>query len=196
MKLSTKRLLAYLIDMAIIFILVMLINLFIGPNKYENDLKNLNEKYVLKEVSFVEYKNQYINLSNSIDKENIVINIFATILIITFFVIIPYYNNGQTYGSKIMKIKIKKEKLTIFDLIIRSIIVNGLGYMLLMFILLGLFEGDIYFILVNFLAFCQISVVIINGFMILYKKEHISLADVLTNSRIEEIKWESLQNKN
>lgn len=187
MKLSTKRLFAYIIDMFIVLFLTLLVNLFIGPNKYEEELKVVNEQYALKEISFVDYKNEYMTLTHSIDKENITINIFTTILITISFVIVPYFNKGQTLGSKFLKIKIEKENLRLIDLFIRAIIVNGLGYMLIMFILLFL-NNDIYFVLINFLAFCQILVVIINVFMILYKKEHISLADVLTNSRIEEIK--------
>ena len=63
-----------------------------------------------------------------------------------------------------------------------------------MFLILFLTTNKIYFILINLLGIFQISVVIINGFMVLYKKE--GIADKLTKTRIEEIKWENLQNKN
>lgn len=188
MKLSTRRLLAYLIDMVIILIFILLINFIIGPNKYEEELKIVNEEYSLNQIKFTDYKDEYISLTHKIDKSEVLSNSLSTILIIIIFIVIPYKKNGQTIGSKVLKIKIKKEKLTILDLLVRGVVVNGLGYMLIAFIILFLVKDDIYFVLINFLAFCQISVVIINGFMVLYKEEHIGLTDILTNSRIEEIK--------
>lgn len=148
MKLSIKRLLAYLIDMAVVFVLFLMVGAFVKPNIYEQKLKELNEQYVLKNVDFKQYKDEYITITQEIDKSNFSVNLVTTIFIIIVFIIIPYFKNGQTIGLAIMKIEINKKNLS--SLFIRSLIVNGLGYMLLMFSILFLVNDSIYFVLINF----------------------------------------------
>ena len=114
------------------------------------------------------------------------INIVGTLLIIVSFVIIPIINNNQTLGQKLLKIN-KNKPLRIDDLVGRAVIVNGLGYMIFMFIILYLTSDNIYFILINILGFFQILMIIINSFMVIYSKEKRGIADYFTNTRIEEI---------
>ena len=114
------------------------------------------------------------------------INIIGTLLIIVSFVIIPIINNNQTLGQKLLKIN-KNKPLRIDDLVGRAVIVNGLGYMIFMFIILYLTSDNIYFILINILGFFQILMIIINSFMVIYSKEKRGIADYFTNTRIEEI---------
>ncbi|MEG2322597.1 MAG: RDD family protein [Bacilli bacterium] len=189
MKLSTKRLLAYIIDTVLILIIIMSLKSLLPQNKYEHELGNLNENYIENKIEFNEYKVNYINIIHNIDKSQIGINILLTILLIISFVIIPLLNKGQTLGCKLMKIRItSSNKLNMDDLIKRSIIMNGTGYMFLMFIILFFVSSNIYFILINIFAFLQIIVVIVSGFMVLYSKQHQGIADILTKTRIEEIK--------
>ena len=116
------------------------------------------------------------------------INIIGTLLIIVSFVIIPIINNNQTLGQKLLKIKISKNKpLKIDDLVGRAVIVNGLGYMIFMFIILYLTSDNIYFVLINILGFFQILMIIINSFMVIYSKEKRGIADYFTDTRVEEI---------
>ena len=114
------------------------------------------------------------------------INIVGTLLIIVSFVIIPIINNNQTLGQKLLKIN-KNKPLRIDDLVGRAVIVNGLGYMIFMFIILYLTSDNIYFILINILGFFQILMIIINSFMVIYSKEKRGIADYFTDTRVEEI---------
>ena len=114
------------------------------------------------------------------------INIVGTLLIIVSFVIIPIINNNQTLGQKLLKIN-KNKPLRIDDLVGRAVIVNGLGYMIFMFIILYLTSDNIYFILINILGFFQLLMIITNSFMVIYSKEKRGIADYFTNTRIEEI---------
>lgn len=194
MNIVTKRFLSYLLDMFIIFIILFLIKQLLPVNNYEIELNNLNELYVEKKIDSELYLNQFTSITHNIDKTNFGINLFGAFLIIINFIIIPYLTKGQTIGQKIFKLKIKKKNLSIEDLAGRAVIINGLGYLIFMFIILFIATNQIYFILINLLGFLQILVVIINAFMVSYKRE--GIADKFTNTRIEEIKWENLQNKN
>ncbi len=186
MKLIYKRLLAYIIDMIIIIICLSLTNMFLKDNEYKNQLISLNEQYSANQIDFTNYKNEFIKLNHEIDKANIIVNVSMVIIIIVFMVLLPYFKDGQTIGLRLMKLKITKDKLTIKDLLIRNFIATGLGHLILMFLLL-LLNSNIYFVLINFLAFCQVLVVIINSFMISYSYKHLGLTDILTNSKVEEI---------
>ena len=194
MNIVTKRFLSYLLDMFIIFIILFLIKQLLPVNNYEIELNNLNELYIEKKIDSSIYLNQFTSITHNIDKQNFGFNLFGAFLIIINFIIIPYLTKGQTIGQKIFKLKIKKKNLSIEDLAGRAVIINGLGYLIFMFIILFIATNQIYFILINLLGFLQILVVIINAFMVSYKRE--GIADKFTNTRIEEIKWENLQNKN
>ena len=194
MSIVSKRFLSYLLDMFIIFIILFLIKQLLPVNNYEIELNNLNELYVEKKIDSEIYLNQFISLTHNIDKQNFGINLLGFFLIIISFIIIPFITKGQTIGQKLFKLKIKAKNLDIKDLSGRAVIINGLGYLIFMFIILFIATNKIYFILINLLGFFQILVVIINAFMVLYYKE--GIADKITTTRIEEIKWENLQNKN
>ena len=188
MNIASKRFLAYILDMFMIFIILFLLKSLMPVNKYEIELSNLNESYLEQKIDVNEYINNLKIITLNIDKENIEINIAGTLLIIVSFVIVPIINNNQTLGQKLLKIKISKNKpLRIDDLVGRAVIVNGLGYMIFMFIILYLTSDNIYFILINILGFFQILMIIINSFMVIYSKEKRGIADYFTNTRIEEI---------
>ncbi len=187
MNIAVKRMLAYLIDMALIFIIVSLIKLALPINQYEIELNNLNEKYLEQKINIDDYFNESIILAHNIDKNNLGINIIGTVLIVIFFVIIPFMSNGQTIGQKILKIKTTKKNIQLEDYVGRAVIINGLGYMFFMFIILYLTNDNIYFILINLLGFFQILVVIINAFMVLYSKNRQGIADKFTGTRIEKV---------
>lgn len=186
MNIVLKRFLSYLLDMFIIFIILFLIKQLLPVNNYEIELNNLNELYIEKKIDSGLYLNQFISITHNIDKQNFGINLFGAFLIIINFIIIPYLTKGQTIGQKLFKLKIKKKNLEIEDLVGRAVIINGLGYLLFMFIILFIATNKIYFILINLLGFLQILVVIINAFMVLYYKK--GIADKITKTRIEEIK--------
>ena len=185
MNIKVKRLLAYLIDSLIIFMILFLLNLMFKNN---NELINIIEMYFDGQISFNEYFEQYKMIIHAIDKSDIIINIVNIILIIIMFVVIPYFNNHQTIGQKIMKIKFFKENnIKLEDLINRAVIINGLGYMLFMVIILYLTGDNLYFILINLFGFFQILVAIISAFMVLYRKDGLAIQDLLTNTKVKEI---------
>ena len=87
-----------------------------------------------------------------------------------------------------IKIKPKKEKLTLTALIIRNIIVNGLGYTLLSIILLFIFPSNLYFIILSILGIIQFLLVITSCFMIIYRKDLRGLEDIFSQTNVVSIK--------
>ena len=182
-----KRFCAYLIDILIIFSLTFFIDTTF-KNEYDLELSILNQRLFENRIDKKEYFESYKHLIHESDKKNIGVNIASTVIIMIFTVLIPYCMN-TTIGYKIFKLKIYSDNvLTKNDLIGRSVLLYGLGFMLFMFMILYIPNDNIYFILINLFSFLQLLVVIISAFMVLYSYKHLSIADRFTNTRIEEIK--------
>lgn len=188
MKINTKRLLSYTLDMAILLLLVIVLKSIWATNPYEVELNKINEQYLNEVITKEEYHQSYTYLVHQIDKQDLAFNIVTTFILIIWFIIIPYLNKGQTLGQKVLKLKTVGDPLTFEQLVGRCVVINGLGYLLLMFIILYLTNDQVYQILINIFAFFQIIVVITHGFMVLYRKNYLGLADIITKTRIEEIK--------
>lgn len=188
MKISTRRLLSYIIDIGILLLIMVFLKSIWWQNPYEIELATKNEQYLSEVITKEEYKTSYRTLLHQIDKQDIGFNIITTVILVIWFIIIPYLNKGQTIGQKIMKVKTVGNPLTLEQLVGRCVVINGLGYLLFMFIILYLTSDMVYQILINIFAFFQIIVVITHGFMVLYKKDYLGLADTITKTRIEEIK--------
>jgi len=186
-----KRFVAYLIDLLIIgFILGMVVTFkekdeeVIELNK---DLNLVEELYVNEEISYDDYFERVTVIIQDIDKECVVYTVVNILLIVGYFIILPFLCNGQTLGKRIFKIKIEsneKEKLSIVNYIIRNIIINGLGYMVLMLLILYLLPSKTYFIFESIFSFIQITLVIISVSMVLYRKDKRGLHDILSGTKV------------
>lgn len=109
----SKRLSAYLLDIFLIYFLLTLISniRFINPS-YNNLMETSNEytdtleKYESKEISEEELLTLNKDYVYKITKYSISTNIACILVIFAYFGLFQKYNNGQTLGKKIMKIKV------------------------------------------------------------------------------------------
>ena len=189
-----RRFLAYIYDSCLLT-LVLLFTAFIIPTStrlddLNEDLKELQKEYLGEKVTDKEYFDRYSDISYEIDRENVPYSIINVIYVLVFFIFIPIKNNGMTLGMSKFGIRIKKNKgkLTTNDLIIRNFIVNGLLYMLLVLMLLYVLPKSIYFYGITIFGFLEFLLVIISAFMVLYRHDQRGLQDILTNTKIEEVK--------
>lgn len=187
-----KRLSAYILD-ALIFSLIFGIFTMIIPesNNVTNlngQLSDLSESVLKNELSMTVYFNQYAGIVHNLDKELFLSNLFNLILMIGYFAVLPFYYNGQTLGKKIMKIKVVKDndELTMNDLIIRNIIINGFLFSLIGFALIFIVSDLTYFLIISILCFIEILLVIISVFMILYRHDKKGLHDLWCKTSVVE----------
>lgn len=191
-----KRLVAYIIDFLFIMSILMIVyNLFLKNDVvkgYELKLNLLSESYMKKEITFSKYTELYSEYIYKIDYNSIIKNILNIVLIFIYYIVFPFIFNGQTFGKKIMKIKIvdrKKEgKVSFVSLIIRSLIINALLVTLISIILVLLLKYNVYFITSSIFVILQLLLVIISACMLLYRKDKLSLEDILSNSKVISIK--------
>ena len=186
-----KRLLAYIIDMLFILSVIMLISYFFKNNnnilEAQKNINVLNEQFIRSDISFIKYFDTYSNLNYQIDSNNLIITIIDLLIMILYFIIIPFFTNGITFGKYILKIKIKesnKEKITLKPLIIRSLIINGLLYYVLSIINVLIFKNNTYFIILTILGIFQLLLVIGSGFMVIYRHDLRGLHDIISKSSV------------
>ena len=92
-------------------------------------------------------------------------------------------------GKQIFKLEIQKQdekELKFFDLIKRSILIHGIFYLFVMIILVYILPSKTYFWIENILGIMQISIVIISGFMVLYRKDKLGLHDIWAKTVVKE----------
>lgn len=182
-----KRALAYTIDIIILGLILLLVNIIVPKDEKDINIKldSLNETYLNKEISFNDYLEEYSIISYEIDKNNIIYTIVNIIFVIIYFIIMPFIFSGQTIGKKIMKIKlVKEDKLTITSLVIRNLIINGLGYMLLSLILIHILKPYSYFIITTILSIMQLTLIIIILIGLIKNNNNLILHDRLSKTKV------------
>lgn len=185
-----KRLVAYILDAVIVSLIFSVLTMFIKESNnlinLNNQLNTISENFINKTITMKEYFNQYSSIEYLVNKEMFLQNLFSLILMIGYFVILPYYYNGQTIGKKLMKIKIVKEddKLIINDLALRSLLSNGIAMTFIELALIFLIKDTAYFITISILSFIQFLLVITSIFMILYRKDKKALHDIVCKTLV------------
>ncbi|MBE6143993.1 MAG: hypothetical protein E7169_00240 [Firmicutes bacterium] len=185
-----KRFFAYFIDILILGIILLLTSKYVLNNdnvkNLNIELDILNENYLNGDVSVSNYINHYAEISYDLDKHSIIYTIVNIIFVVIYFIIMPYLLKGQTLGMKLFKIKVVKEegKLTLNDLFVRNLIINGLGYMIICLLLIYLLPALPYFIIMMALGLVQLVLIIICAIGIIKNNNNLILQDKLTNTLV------------
>lgn len=193
MKVSFKRrLIAYIIDLALLSILVTL-TLVIFPNdkkeikQINNNINIITEDLLNNKIDNSQYLNMYAKYNYKLEKKQIKTNVLNLIYIIFLYILVPFFAGGQTIGKIVTKIKIVNEDNTDIQfnkLIIRSLFVNFLIYPIVTIPLIYLFSAKIYFILSLFLILIEFLLVLFTIFMVLYRHDRKGIHDILTKTKI------------
>ena len=187
----SQRVLAFLIDLFILSIITSLITMFIPINdtatKLYEEQNRVLEGYVEGTVPMEEYVNQMIDLGYDISKQTVIISIVSIVISLLYYVVYPCYNNGQTFGKKLMKIKIKKtndKELSMNDLLIRSMINNSVLVSIINVILVLFLSKDLYLSTSSLVSFIQYLVLIISLIMIAFTKNAQGLHDKVCKTEV------------
>lgn len=188
-----KRLLAYIIDVVFLTLIISIISLFVPVSDnaitLNQELTTLQSSYLNSNINFNQYFNGSADIVKDLDQEQIIFYVLFVLGIIAYFVIWPIYHNGQTIGKKKLNIKVVKsnnDEATINDLLIRNIIINGLGYLLIQLLIVFILPSQSYYITLNILSFVQLVIVIISIFLVIRKKQ--AIHDLIAKTKVIEVK--------
>jgi len=183
----TKRIIAYFIDFIIVMVISTVITGFIPigdkTNKIVKQQNEIVQNFYDNKISAEEYYESMKDLNYDLSKETFLIHLVTIVIYIIYFVVYPVYNKGQTFGKKLMKIKIKNidnKEITTNNLLIRSLILYGLGTNLIILILIMFLSKELFIDANNALTLLQNIITTITIFMIMLKKNGRGLHDVLS----------------
>ena len=188
-----ERLGAFLIDIIIISLIANIIaTVFVN----QDNINKLSEQ----EITLLnDYKDNKIDV-NTFTEEASSISYESSKLLIPYTIIyiclsIGYYvifqqKNGQTLGKKLLKIKIKsdKGKLTINQMVIRSLIINAIFFNIIdlaaiLFLSKGMYMNAYFSIkIVEYILFIVIA------FMVMFRKDKCGLHDIVCHTKVVSVK--------
>lgn len=183
------RFLALLIDMFIVVTFVSLIsNAFVN---YDNLKKITDESRVIvdklkdKEINFNQYMIEYNSLSYQSDRILGGSTIIKIIFMIFYFGVYQFIK-GQTIGKKLMKIKIiaVDGSYTLNNILIRSLIINGILFMLIRFSSMLFIDKALYLNSVLSSGIIYILLVIVASAMIMFRKDSRGIHDLVCGTRV------------
>lgn len=186
-----RRFFAYIIDIFIVLVIANLITMFIPISEktqdYYKELQTTQKKMYDKEIDVKEYTDIVLEDNYNISKGTVLISLTSIIIYILYFVVYQVYNNGQTVGKKLMKIKVKSiidESLSINTMLFRALIIYGIAANIINLILILLLKKELYLSISNTINIIQSLIVIISVFMILFSKQKRGIHDIITKTEV------------
>ena len=186
-----KRFFAYIIDIFIVLVIANLITMFIPISEktqdYYKELQTTQKKMYDKEIDVKEYTDIVLEDNYNISKGTVLISLTSIIIYILYVVVYQVYNNGQTVGKKLMKIKVKSitdESLSINTMLFRALIIYGIAANIINLMLILLLKKELYLSISNTISIIQSLIVIISVFMILFSKQKRGIHDIITKTEV------------
>ena len=184
-----RRLCAYAIDYLIVIILVSLISTpFVDAKKtekLEKESTEIIEKYHEGEITADEYLERYSSIYYGLSRSTGVMTFITIIIYIIYFVVFQLYNKGQTFGKKLMKIKVISldGELSMNQMIFRAFIVNMILLNIINFALITFTSKDIYIGVTATLSIIQYIVMFIS-IILATTKEGRTIHDRIAHTRV------------
>lgn len=192
-----ERLAAYIIDIVIVSLAVSLVTSFIPENsnyvKINNELVELNEKYLNQEIDTDQYVHQSMEYSYDAAYQGMVYTFVQIIIIILYFIVFQFYNKGQTLGKKLLHLRVvnkNDDKLTMNDMLLRGLVFPSILFDLLIVAVtlmasgFGTNKSSIYFYGSSALEIIQSLILVATAIMVLYRKDGRGLHDLIGKTKV------------
>ena len=185
------RLVAYIIDVTLVSIVCSGI-LFLFPknenySKYLKEYQEVQTNFIDNKIEADEYIHKVADITYDIDYSNVLSMIVEVVLLILYFIVFQFYNKGQTFGKKLMKLRVVNNngnELTLNQVTCRALIIDSILINLFMIAAL-LFSGR------NYYYYASLSLQILSGIiifvtlmMIFFRKDGRGLHDVVTSTKV------------
>lgn len=170
-------------------------------NKYYQDKKLSKSNYdkLVKEINH-NYQKDYQKESYYLNKYSIINNIIYIIVILSYFMLFNIFVDGQTLGKLVMKLKIvnndnEKNKVSILNYLIRTLVLYNPFYYLLMILIAYLCNINNYYnyalIASNFNVYLEIIIVL----TIIMRQDNRGLHEILSHTKVISLNDEKQNSK-
>lgn len=196
-----KRIGAYVIDILIVLILVQLLSMCFPTsaktNKQAEDYLKLVEEMVSNEKTSDENMEKLESLSYDISKSGVVQSGVAIGLYFVYFVVIQTYNNGQTLGKRLLKIRTvdskTKDKPKFLQIFIRSLFIYSILSNTLDLLAIIVLNKSHYLSISNYISSLYIIVLFI-CFITILRSDRIGLHDKFAHTLVIDDEEEEEEN--
>lgn len=187
-----KRLVAYTIDMFIVGLVISIISYNFDTTRLEKlsdkSIKLMNS-FTNGDISSDKYFSEYADILYKVNKANINSNLLSLVIYVGYFVLFQFFNGGATIGKKLLKIKVVSQgggEVSLWQMIVRTSIINGIVPLALSLILIFTTNGLVFLTLSSIVGLFENIFVIICVFMLLYKSNCLALHDIMSKSVVIE----------
>lgn len=194
-SLTFRRICAYAIDYIFIILLSTMVSgiRFLNPS-YDNYVSAYDEYATMYEkiadgdlelVNSNEFKDIYYNL----DKYSVSVSISTIVIYLLYFVGFQKWNHNQTLGKKAFNITVtsKNEKVTVWQMLLRSIIIYNIIFEVLSLLSLWIFDANTYLYIDMALTFIAMVFFYINGGIVIFSKKHLGIHDIICKTEVKEV---------
>lgn len=185
------RALAYFIDIILINIACFGILLLIPKNAnykyYSEQYEQIQTDLLSKKITSQEFLDKSVDIVYNIDSNNIISLIIQVVVIILYFVVFQFYNNGQTVGKMLMKLRVvsvKGDKLTLNQVTYRALIINSILVNILIIGSLLFLSKNYYYYASKGIQMLASGVIFTTLMMILFRKDGRGLHDVIAGTKV------------
>lgn len=187
-----KRLVAYTIDMFIVGLVISIISYNFDTTRLEKlsdkSIKLMNS-FTNGDISSDKYFFEYADILYKVNKANVNSNLLGLVIYVGYFVLFQFFNGGATIGKKLLKIKVVSQgggEVSLWQMIVRTSIINGIVPLALSLILVFTTKGVVFLTLSSVVGLFENIFVIICVFMLLYKSDCLALHDIMSKSVVIE----------
>lgn len=191
-KLS-KRLLAFIIDLIIVFSLSSLLTSFIPVSQkvsgYYEKLEDLVNNVTEKQVKLNNYIDEVNSITYEINRESVLEGILDIVIYLLYFIVLPMYNNGQTFGKKLLRIRVTSNSAKQIDsnsLLLRALLLYNIWAKILLIILIVFINKQMYIKISNYSEYVQLILMATIVLTILLRKDRRGLHDLVAKTKVIE----------
>lgn len=198
-RVLSKRISAYFIDILFIFLFISLVNeiRFINPtfDKYIEAYSTYNEvleDYMAENINDKEFNKLYSDSYYQICKYGISYNIVIIITILLYFGVFQKYNNGQTLGKKVMKIRVvtnDEENVNLRNSLLRTILmyyvyIGGIIPLIINSILVYFLTVNNYMNITLVVNYIFLTISILSNVLLSVREDKRGLHDMLSGTKV------------
>lgn len=185
-----ERLGAYVIDTILISLIASLIcySLPKPENNVEEIISSLNQKYTSGEITTNEFYNEYNKLLYQNQKNTVTQTCVSLVLTIGYFVVFQYMNKGQTFGKKLLNIRVVDKKTTesptIAKGVIRSLIVLGILSTIVNLITVSLTNQKTYISSYYIVSTIETIFILVSVILVIFREDGRGLHDIMAGTSV------------
>ena len=193
-KPTVRRVIAFIVDSIIVSIIASSISSIKVLNP---DIDKYNETY----DAYVEYISNGLgtastqNIMNSEEYQEITYNLsyygrysslISLVISILYYVVFQYITKGYTGGKKLLKIKVEAEKgkLKLQNIILRSLIINGIVTSILSLVIVFLLNKNVFFKTETFVELLNMGLIFVSFGMMLTREDGKGLHDLIAKTKV------------